>query len=558
MIGVKNPIPGVVYAPMARLQAYAAAGELPEIGLAEAFCRSFAANADRVAVATAEEEISYAQLDDITDRVAAALWRLGLEPLDRVLFQSANSRELLYAFVGCIKAGLIPVCTLAGHREREIGYLGSHTDARLHIVQGDDAKFDLCEFALRMRDRIPTMRHIVSLGAPQHEGIPRLMDLIAAEDPVAARQGVRAAPRDPYQVAVFQLSGGTTSVPKVIPRMSNDYLLNITRTAEWLGYRPDDVMFNPMPMIHNACMVCSWTPTLITGGSFAIASDMTPESWGALFRARRPTWIGMIRALMPRLGAMIDRGLADIASVRAVWCPDASRLVRESFGKPAYGMFGMSEGMNMYPPLDAPQEVLDWTVGGPMSPYDEIRLVEPGADTEVANGEPGELTCRGPYTFSGYYNSPDRNAEVFTADGFYRTGDLMVQREIQGRLYYAFAGRTKDVVSRGHEKINCEELEAILAAHPAVSDCAIVGMPDPILSERVCAYVVIKEDRQAPSIAELGDYLRNFGLAKFKWPERIEVVENLPLTRVGKLDKATMRKDIAEKLSRETQSTSAN
>jgi non-ribosomal peptide synthetase component E (peptide arylation enzyme) len=211
-------------------------------------------------------------------------------------------------------------------------------------------------------------------------------------------------------------------------------------------------------------------------------------------------------------------------------------------------MFGMSEGLNMYTRPEDPEEVRDAMVGRPISACDEVRLVAPGTDREVGFDEPGELTCRGPYTICGYYNAPERNREAFSAQGFYRTGDMLIKREINGEVIYAFAGRAKDVISRGHEKVNCEELESAVVTHPAVADCAVVGMPDEKLGERICAYVVVKPGAAAPDVAALAAHLQSFGLAKFKWPERIEVVEGLSLTKVGKLDKAAMRADIARKV----------
>ena len=262
------------------LKSYLAAGELPTIGLAQALIHSFARNAARPALHTPEGSLSYASLDAITDKCAAAFMRLGLKPLDRVLFQCGNNKELVFAFVGCLKAGLISVCTLAAFREQEIGYIGNHVDARAHIVQLDDPKFDLGEFALKMQGRIPTMRHIISVRGTERPGLIRLENIIATEDAKDAAEKVRALERDAFQVAVFQLSGGTTGVPKIIPRMANDYLFNMKRTSEWLGYRADDVMFMPMPMIHNACMACFLGPALLTGAAFAIPADMRPEFVG--------------------------------------------------------------------------------------------------------------------------------------------------------------------------------------------------------------------------------------------------------------------------------------
>lgn len=551
MIGVKEPIPGVVYPAPDRLRAYVAAGELPQLTLIEALCRSFEMNAGRVALSTPEGDVRYAELDDITNRYGAALIRMGLQPLERVLFQVGNCKELIYAVVGCLKAGVIPVCTLPAHREKEIEYLGCHTDAQAHIVQGDDAKFDLQAFALKMRQRVPTVHHVLSVCGQPREGVLRLEDLAAAEDCADARACVAAVPRDPFQVAIFQLSGGTTSVPKVIPRMQNDYLLNATRTAECLGYRNTDVMFMPMPMMHNASMICIWLPTLLSGAAFALPADMTPESWGKVFRDKRPTVLGVIRPLLPRLDAMVDQKLATLDSVRVCWSPDGARLMREKYGILSQAMFGMTEGLNMYCRADDPEEARDWTVGYPLSPFDEVRLVVPGTNDDAPPGEIGELTCRGPYTLSGYYNAPVRNSEAFTPDGFYKAGDLLSRREINGRIYYAFAGRTKDVVDRGSEKVNCEEVENAVSTHEAIGGCAIVGMPDPVLGERICAYVVLRQGRNAPGVEQLGRHLKNLGMAKFKWPERIEVVEALPLTKVGKLDKAVLRQDISTKLEQE-------
>lgn len=545
---VREPLDGVVYPSAERLRRYVEAGALAQTTLVEALGESFRRNASRVALSAPEGNLTYAELDRLTDGIATGLLDLGLRPLDRVLFQVANSRDAISAFLACLKSGLIPVCTLAAHREKEIEYLGQHVGARAHVVQGDDPKFDLQAFALQMKSRIPSMAHVLSVRGEPRQGVVRLEDLATAADPAAAAVALAAVPRDPFQVALFQLSGGTTGVPKAIPRFQNDYLLNATLNAEWMDFRESDVLFMPMPMIHNAAMVCFWLPSLLAGAEFAIPTDMTPQAWGQVFRQRRPTFIGLIRALLPRLDAMLDQGLGDLSRVRGAWAPDAARLLREKYGLVAQPMFGMSEGLNMYCRPDDPEEARDWTVGVPISKWDEVRLIDSATGREVEVGEVGELTCRGPYTLNGYYKSPERNKEAFTPDGFYRSGDLMVQREIEGRVFYSFAGRTRDTVVRGHEKINCEELEAGVSTHPSISACAVVGMPDPVLGERVCAFVVLRHEATAPTIQEMGAHLQKQGFAKFKWPERIEVIEAIPLTKVGKLDKTPLRKAIQERI----------
>jgi len=307
-------------------------------------------------------------------------------------------------------------------------------------------------------------------------------------------------------------------------------------------------MFMQMPIIHNAAMICFLMPTLLTGACFTIARDMRVESWAELAAAHPPTVVGLIRALLPRLEAMLEQAPGAIDRLRFFWSPDSARVLREKFGKPAYHMFGMSEGMNMYCREGDPDEALDWTVGRPMSAADEVRLVRPGTLEAAGDGEIGELIARGPYTLSGYYNAPERNREAFTPEGFYKPGDLMETRLVDGECYYAFAGRTKDVVDRGTEKINCEEVEGAVMTHAAVSSCAVVGMPDPVLGERVCAYVTLRGSSALPSVSDMQEHLQGIGLAKFKWPERIEQIDVLPTTKVGKLDKAVLRADIVQRM----------
>jgi len=554
MMGVRDPMPGVIYCPKERLEAYVEQGHLPTTGIVDALIASFAEHAERPCLATANRVWTYAEVDELTERFAGALIGLGLKPLERVLFQAQNSPELVFALIGCLKAGLIPTCTLPAHREVEIGYLGRHVDARLHIVQGDDPKFDFPAFAARMAaDEIPTVRHLVSLHETSQDGVLQMADLIASQDLGDARAAVAAIQRDPFQVAIFQLSGGTTGVPKVIPRMQNDYLVNATLTAEILGYRADDVMFMQMPIIHNAAMICFLMPTLLTGACFTIAKDMRVESWAELAAAHPPTIMGLIRALLPRLEGLLEVVPSAIDRLRLFWSPDSARVLRAKYRKPAYHMFGMSEGMNMYCREGDPDEALDWTVGRPMSPADEVRLVRPGTLEDIGEGEIGELIARGPYTLSGYYNAPERNRDAFTSDGFYKPGDLMETRLIDGERYYAFAGRTKDVVDRGTEKINCEEVEGAVMTHPAVTSCAVIGMPDPVLGERVCAYVTLRNAGVAPSVEDMQVHLRTIGLAKFKWPERIEQIDVLPTTKVGKLDKAVLREDIVKRMNAQPQ-----
>jgi 2,3-dihydroxybenzoate-AMP ligase len=233
--------------------------------------------------------------------------------------------------------------------------------------------------------------------------------------------------------------------------------------------------------------------------------------------------------------------------VRGMLSSNSSEFFEKVTGVPTFHNFGMTEGVIMSTHPDDPEIVRRKTVGRPISEYDEVRILKPGTEDELSDGDVGEAVFRGPYTTHAYYDAPERNAEAFTSDGFYRSGDLMSKRVIDGKAYFTYEGRIKDVVDRGGEKINAEEVEIAVNTHPAVSACAVIGVKDKDYGERLCACIVLQPGSEAPDIAKMGSHLQVYGLAKFKWPERIEVLPALPQTAVGKLDKGALRDRFARR-----------
>jgi 2,3-dihydroxybenzoate-AMP ligase len=187
-------------------------------------------------------------------------------------------------------------------------------------------------------------------------------------------------------------------------------------------------------------------------------------------------------------------------------------------------------------------------VGNPISEADEIRILEPGFDVEVQRGEIGELCARGPYTIRGYYRVEAHNAAAFNVDGFYRTGDLAREHVIDGRSYFSLEGRIKDVINRGGEKIHAEEVEELIVRHPDVVNAALVAMPDKVLGEKACVYLILESGSDPIDVAGLGEFLTSQGLAKYKLPERVEIVPSFPLSNVGKVSKKDLRADVEAKL----------
>ncbi len=553
MAGVQSPIPGVVYMPEEDLARYEAKGIFGKETLIGAYRHMFAFAGGRTALSGSGLTISYAELDDITNRGAAGLWRLGLRPTDRVLFQMRNCLELVYAFLSCLKIGVIPVCTLAAHREAEIGYIGNHAGAKAHFVHGDDSRFDTVAFAQEMACRIPSVSHIITvrgIGEPA-TGTLAFEALIASEDSAEARGLIEGMTHDPYQVAVFQLSGGTSGIPKIIPRFSNEYLYAMRSVIDLIGIDHDTVTFTPNPFMHNAPMACFWGPTLLSGGEVVIADGPSLVDIEAALAARRPNWIALAKVHMLRL---IENGVTQrltFDNVRAFAVPDSARQLSAMVGAPCVPMYGMTEGLLGFAVPGDPDETIEFTVGRSTSPHDEIRIVRPGTEDDLPDGETGELLVRGPSTIRGYFDAPERDVEAFTADGFYRSGDLMSWRIVEGVRNLVFNGRVKDVIDRGGEKINCGEVELAISRHPSIGAVACVAMPDPLYGERMCAFIVLREDASEVTLSQLAEHLTHEGLSKFKWPERIELVSDLPATTSGKVSKPLMREIIAAKLQTE-------
>jgi len=243
----------------------------------------------------------------------------------------------------------------------------------------------------------------------------------------------------------------------------------------------------------------------------------------------------------------------DLATLRVLQVggsrlPDEfARRVGPVLGCTLQQVFGMAEGLINTTRLDDPDEIICTTQGRPVHPADEVRVLDPMGN-DVPDGEPGSLFTRGPYTPRGYYNAPEHNARSFLAGGWYGSGDVVV-RGPGGNL--VVHGRDKDMINRGGEKISAEEIESLVYGMPGVELVAAVAMPDPRLGERLCVYVVPKPGSE-PTLDAVRAHLHDAGVAAFKLPDRLESVADLPMTKVGKIDKKALREDVAGRLTAAT------
>jgi non-ribosomal peptide synthetase component E (peptide arylation enzyme) len=467
------------------------------------------------------------------------------------MFQMGTVLETVVALSACYKAGIIPVCSVPQYREIEIGQLAPLSGATVYFVQADFGSFDLVGFARGMMQKVPALqRLIVSRGSEDDQ--QRLIDSISLDEARKCLAAVKIGAEDCF---VFQLSGGSTGVPKIIPRFHGEYLAHCDSWNIMHGMDERSVAIWSLPIIHNAGQIFGYMGAIHWGRTTVLTSRSIdiPHFLG-LIEKYRVTNAMSIGPIAPHLLAYKDLAKHDLSSLRYFVAFSRADAIEGHLGGAikSANLFGITEGLVLISHPDDPVRARHGTQGRPGYTNDEVRLLKPGTEEDAAEGEVGELAFRGPSSMRGYYNAPDQSCESLTSDGFVRTGDLMKAHLIEGKLYYSFEGRLKDNINRGGEKFGTEEVENLIRQHPAVVDVAVVAMPDEFLIERACAYVVARPGTTAPNVRQLGEFLSAKGLAKFKLPERIELVESFPVTRVGKLDKAKLRAMIAEKLKTET------
>jgi 2,3-dihydroxybenzoate-AMP ligase len=485
----------------------------------------------RTAVVAAGRRVSYAELDTGADRLAAGLHALGIGRCDRVVVQLPNTADFPLVCLALFRLGAIPVLAPAALRRSEIGYLCAHTEAVAIVVPDTHAGFDHRELAARVRAATPSLRHVLVAGEPG--GFIGL-------DEVVGEPADRPLP-DPAEVALLLLSGGTTGLPKLIPRTHDDYAYQLRATAAELGFGADGVYLACLPAAHNAALGCPGVlGALRIGATAVLAASPSPDEVFPLVAREGVTLTTLIPTFLPLW--LDSAGLYDVDLSALVvevggarLTPDLARRVEPTLGCRLTRWFGMAEGLLSFTRPDDPPEYRYTTEGRPLCPADELRVVD-AAGADLPPGEIGELLTRGPYTLRGYYRAPEHNARMFTVDGYYRTGDL-VRISADGTM--VVEGRTKDVVNRGGEKVSAEEVEEHLRAHPGVVDAAIVAIPDPTMGERTCAFVIAAG--APPGLAELRGFLVERGLAQYKLPDRLELVAEFPATAVGKVHKQALR-----------------
>jgi mycobactin salicyl-AMP ligase len=517
-----------------RAAAYRSAGYWSGRTLDSVLSQAAANWPDRLGVADATSSFghTYAELDTLADRAAAGFAALPIAPGERVLLQLPNSCRFAVALFGLLRAGAIPVMCLPGHRLAELTHFAEVSGAVGLVIADTAGGFDYRPMAERLLTAQPQLRHVVV------DGYPGPFQSWAALHRDSPEPGPPTVTTDTSSPALLLVSGGTTGLPKLIPRTHDDYVYNATASARLCRLTSADVYLVALPAAHNFPLACPGIlGAMSVGATVVFGTDPSPEAAFATIERHGVTVTALVPALAKLWSQACDWEPVTPKSLRLLQVggaklePEDAQRVREALTPGLQQVFGMAEGLLNFTRLDDPPELLDNTQGRPLSPADEVRVVDADG-SPAAPGDEGELLVRGPYTINGYFRAGRDNERSFDSDGFYRSGDL-VRRRDDG--YLVVTGRVKDVICRCGETIGAQDIEEQLLAHPSIWSAAAVALPDPDLGERICAAVVFAG--LPATLAELNAHLDQRGVATHARLDQLVALPALPTTPIGKIDK---------------------
>jgi len=493
---------------------------------------------------------TYHELREKVDRLAIGLMRLGIRERDFVLLQVPNWHEFIFAFFALQKIGAIVVLLVARHSLSEVSYLSNLTNPVAWIGPDHYKKTDYLPMLQQVMGGNKGLRHIISVRSPGSRDFTPLEKLIEESALTGSSLEALAARRpDPMEVSIILPTGGTTGAPKAVPRTHNDYIANVEYHTRAWEVTSNDVMLTAAPVSHAQAI-----HNCVGGAFFHCARYVITDSTDAadicsVIEREKVTAFPTVPALIQRIVSLENLKDYDLSSLTRLYAggapstPELVRSVYEKIGCKFVNALGSSEGPAAMSRLDADIETICNTVGEKDCPYTQVRIVDQHLQDLPPNKE-GELITKGPTIFSGYFRSEEENKNVFTEDGFFRTGDLA---KIDEKGIMTITGRIKETILRGGETLSAIGIERLVSSHPAVAEVAVIGMPDRELGERICAYVKLKEGARL-SFEELATYLKGIGASVLQLPERMEIIDAMPLTKVGKTDKKILKEDIAKKL----------
>jgi non-ribosomal peptide synthetase component E (peptide arylation enzyme) len=505
---------------------------------------------ERPAIVDSQGRLTYAQLRETADRLAIALLDLGIRPLDRVLLQLPNWHEFAYIYFALQKIGAIPVLLIARYRQHEADHLCRIVQASAWIAPEMWDKIDYRPIIADVLEKNRQVRNVIMVRATESCRYHRLEDLIAPVNRTGVNvRRLEAFRPDASQVAHMGPTGGSTGMPKVAPRTHNELLCSVEYAAAAWEMTLHDKTLLATPIGHDLTFTKGFLMAVGTYGQAVMLDSTDPARVCAAIQKEKVTAVVWVPTMAARLLDFDGLKEFDLSSLKKMHCgggksePELIKAVTEKLNCVYFNAYGGTEGMTTMSRAHYDLDRASRTVGRPTCPYDTYKIIDVDGN-EVGPNAKGELVIKGPGVFSGYYNNPEENKTAFTADGCFRVGDLAMIDE-EGDII--LCGRLKDIINRGGESISAPEIESLISRHPDVVLVAVIGMPDHVMGERVCAYIQPKAGAKL-DFAGIVAHLKSCGASVLYLPERIEFVDKMPLTQSEKVDKRRLQEDIANKL----------
>ncbi|TKR26198.1 AMP-binding protein [Natronomonas salsuginis] len=506
---------------------------------------------DRTAIVDRRGTHTYVEMVEAADELAQGLATMGVGTDDVIASQIPNRAEGAILHLAALKLGAVYNPIVSIYRESEVGYMIEKLETTVYAAPSSFSGFEYVEMGLDLADEHDSLDHVISVGGEIDDGRVTSFESIQERggdaDSIAASDAL-----GPNDLALIQFTSGTTGQPKAAMHTENTLLASQNGQIDRLGLESDDVVFTPSPIGHLTGIQHGYRLAFMLGTTCVFQEKWDAETGLEWIESEACTYMAGATPFVRDLSLHEEFDAYDTSSLRRIMtagapCPaEVVRQAHENFENVTVCR-GWGQTENTLPtvnPPDAPAEKLETTDGKPYGGM-EVRIRKPGELEDALPGEEGELQVRGPFLFLGYLEDPERTAASFTDDEWFKTGDKAI---VDDDGYVMIKGRIKDIIIRGGENIPVREIEEYLHQHPKVADGAIVAMPDERLQERGCAYVLSTDPDDPLTFEEMVEYLKSQGIATQKLPERLEIVDELPMTASGKVQRYKLREDIADKL----------
>lgn len=489
----------------------------------------------KIAIVEESNEYSYKDIEIISKKYAKGFLREGFKRGDKIVLQLPNSAELIFVIFALFKIGVVPIMSLPAHRKTEISGIIELSEAKAYIAKDRYLGFS---YVNMIREIIGENNLDIKVFIQGDSEEFRQLTEMKEDEPIEDNERI-----DYKELGLLLLSGGTTGIPKLIPRRHCDYLYVAEYSGLRCGLNEESIYLAALPMSHNFPLGCPGIMgTLFYGGKIVICPTTSPDEIIPLIEEERVTITGLVPAMANMCIEFLEMDEYDISSLQLIQIGGSvldhitAKKIERGFSCKLQQIFGIAEGLISTTSLDDDSETIYNTQGKPISEYDEVLIVdEEGKELPVE--EYGELIVRGPYTIYGYYNLDEINKTCITEDCYFKTGDKA--RKLKDGNFQ-IVGRLKEMINRAGEKITPTELEEILLTHDKIEEVQVVGIPDQILGEKIGVFVLAGDNEI--TLNEIRTFLKEHGVAHFKLPDLVKKIDAWPLTSVGKISKETLRK----------------